>query len=83
MLFDRIPDAGVRAEELSRTQLARGLASTALLAGHGLTALGLSLLNIVILAAIRVYDVHLRSRERRELARLKLELEAARRDSGG
>ena len=58
-------------------QLALGITPLALLSEHGLTALGLSLLNVAVLAAIRVYDVRLRSRERMELARLRLELEAA------
>jgi hypothetical protein len=61
-------------------QLALGLSPLTLLSDHGLTALGLSLLNVAVLAAIRVYDARLRSCERRELARLRLELEAARRE---
>lgn len=61
-------------------QLALGLSPLTLLSGHGLTALGLSLLNIAVLAAIRIYDVRLRSRERMELQRLKLQLEAEKRE---
>jgi hypothetical protein len=62
-------------------QLALGLSPLTLLSGHGLTALGLSLLNVAVLAAIRVYDARLRSRERLEMARLRLQLEAARGNS--
>ncbi len=61
-------------------QLALGLLPVAFLADHGLTALAVSLLNVAVLAGVRVYDARLRSRERLELAKLKLELEAARRE---
>lgn len=57
-----------------------GLSPFALISEQGLTALGLSLLNIAVLAGIRIYDARLRSRERLELARLRLELEAAQRE---
>jgi hypothetical protein len=37
----------------------------------------ISLLNIVVFGLLRFYDIRLKSRERMELARLKLELQAA------
>lgn len=61
-------------------QLILGLSPFALISEHGLTALGVSLLNVLVLAGIRVYDARLRSRERLELERLKLELEVAKRE---
>jgi hypothetical protein len=59
--------------------LAAGFTPLAFLAPFGGPAVAVSLLNILVFALLRFYDIRTRSRERIELARLKLELEAARR----
>ena len=60
--------------------LTAGFTPLAFLAPFGGPAVAVSLLNIIIFALLRFYDIRTRSRERIELARLKLELESARRN---
>jgi hypothetical protein len=60
--------------------LAVGFGPLAFLGQYGTPAVLVSILNVLIVGALRVYDLRLRSRERAELARLKLELEAATRE---
>lgn len=56
--------------------LAVGLGPLAFLGQFGTPAVLISLLNIIVVGLLRYYDIRVRSRERMELARLKLELEA-------
>ena len=60
--------------------LAVGFGPLAFLGQWGTPAVLIALLNILVFGALRFYDIRLRSRERVELARLRLELEAARRE---
>lgn len=60
--------------------LAAGFGPLAFFGQWGTPAVLISLLNIIVFGPIRFYDVRLKSRERIELGRLKLELEAARRN---
>jgi len=59
-------------------QLALGFTPLAFLSTYGGPAVALSLLNIFVLACLRLYEVRVRSRERLALERLRLELEIAR-----
>jgi hypothetical protein len=60
--------------------LTAGFTPLAFLVPFGGPAVVVSLLNILVFALLRYYDIRTRSRERIELARLKLELESARRN---
>lgn len=68
-LQDLVKDGGV---------LAVGFGPLAFLGQFGTPAVLVSLLNIIVFASLRLYDIRVRSRERTELARLKLELAAKR-----
>ena len=59
--------------------LAAGFAPLALLGGPETTTVLVALLNILVFGLLRFYDLRTRSRERREMARLRYELEAAQR----
>lgn len=59
--------------------LAAGFTPLAFLGQLGTPAALLSLVNILVFGALRLYDIRLRARERLQLERLKLELEAAKR----
>jgi hypothetical protein len=59
--------------------LAVSFGPLAFLGSFGTPAVLISLLNLLVVASLRYYDIRVRSRERLELGRLKLELEAARR----
>ncbi len=64
---DLVKDGGV---------LTAGFAPLALLGQYGTPAVLMSLLNLLIFGLLRIYDIRTRSRERLELARLRIELEA-------
>ena len=70
-LPDLVKDGGV---------LAVGFGPLAFLGQFGTPAVLIALLNIMVFGALRFYDIRLCSRERFELQRLKLELEAAKRE---
>lgn len=58
--------------------LAAGFGPLAFFGAWGTPAVLISLLNIVVFGLLRFYNIKLRSRERMETARLRLELEEAR-----
>jgi len=58
--------------------LAVGFGPLAFLNQFGTPAVLISLLNIIVFGLLRFYDIRVRSRERMEMARLKLELAAGR-----
>lgn len=62
--------------------LAVGFGPLAFLGQFGTPAVLVAILNIVVFGALRFYDIRVRSRERVELQRLRLELEAAQRGGG-
>jgi hypothetical protein len=66
-LTDLAKDGGV---------LAAGFTPLAFLGQFGTPAVFISLLNILIFGLLRFYDIRTRSRERLEIARLRLELSA-------
>ena len=61
--------------------LAVGFGPLAFLGQFGTPAVLISLLNIIVVGLLRYYDIRVRSRERMELTRLKLELAASRGDA--
>jgi hypothetical protein len=64
-LSDLAKDGGV---------LAVGFGPLAFLGQFGTPAVLISLLNIIVVGLLRLYDIRVRSRERTELAKLKLAL---------
>jgi|GEM_PF-6246784 len=67
--FDLVKDAA---------GLAAGFTPLAFLGQFGTPAVAVSLFNILVFALLRYLDIRMRSRERLELERLRLELNVAR-----